>query len=41
MKKKYRIRPGSIAWWAKDIVAGVLFAGTLCMIGMFMYMIVL
>lgn len=37
--KKYTIREGSIAWWIKDIIGGVLFVGTIAVVGIFMYMI--
>lgn len=39
MKKKHKIRPGSIAWWAKDIFGGILFIATFCIICICMFMI--
>ena len=37
--KKYRARPGSFAWWFKDIIGGIFFVGAVVTIYCFIYMI--
>lgn len=37
--RKYRVRVGSIAWWAKDIFGGITFVSALVAIGCFMYFV--